>query len=192
MRTAMLAQDEQAKLVASAQIEEWMKGELSSTIRHYIRKYGATFDRKLGLAKEDLENEIRMEIWKGILSYNKSKAKLKTYLNRLIHNRFLTLYARSELGKNNMVDYFADVFATERVCESDKVTYENAESILEQRESVMEGLMGLQSELEFAIVRDLIVGETLTSMEQKHKVPRAVVIAAITKIEKLIQGDTHG
>lgn len=189
MRTAMLGQSQAQNKASSETIEEWIKGELAPTIRFYVRKYGATFDRKLGLTADDLKNEIRVEVWKGLLSYNKSKAKLKTYLNRLIHNRILTLYARSELNKNNMVDYFADVFATERVADHDKVTYENAESILERRETVMEGLMGLGSDLEFAIVRDLMVGENLSAMEKKHQVSRAVVTAAIMKIEKILKGE---
>lgn len=189
----MLGQNNQQKIEASELIEFWMKGELAPTVRYFLRKYGATFERKLGLAKEDLENEIRLEVWKGLLSYNKSKSKMKTYMNRLIKNRVLTLYSRSELGKNNMIDYFADVFATERVSEEDKMTFDNAEAILERRETMMEGLLGLDNDLEFNIVRDLISGENLATMERKYKVTRVELVAVIVKIDKLVRGEEeHG
>lgn len=186
MRTVMLAQSVEQNQVSSGQIEEWMQGELASTIRHFIRKYGGTLERKLGLSKEDLENEIRLEIWKGLLTFDPKKAKLKTYFDRLIKNRFHTLYVRSELGKNNMVDYYADVFGIDRMQESDYITYDTAETFLEHRETVMQGLVDL-TDLEFAIVQDIVAGENLQTMSKKHNVRIPTLIGIIGTIDRLVR-----
>ncbi len=110
-----------------------------------------------------------------------------TYLNTLVRRRFLTLYTRSELPKNNMVDYYPDVFGLEQIPEEQKVTAETASTLLEKRETLMEVITIAENDLEFAIVRDLVVGESLSAMEKKHKVSRAVLVSVIKRIEKIMK-----
>ena len=187
VKEVMKQQTQEQNQVSAETIELWLKGELSATVKHYIRKYGATLEKKLGLSNDDLENEARFEIWKGLLTYNKSKAKLKTYLNKLVHNRFMTLYKKSSLPKNNMVDDYADVFASEPEAESEMVTADNAESLMEKREVIADVLDHLDGDLELAVLRGLLMGDSLSAMSRENNVATPLVVMVVNKIVKLMK-----
>lgn len=183
----MLNQTPEQRRLMSIEIERLMKEDLRSTIAAFVKSYGKTLHQKLGLEKDDLENEIREQVWKGLLTHNpRAGANIKTYLNNLIKNRFLTLYRRSTIKKNNMVNYYADVFATPGIDEDHLMTEENGETVFMQRQVIMHAQAAL-GEADRTIYEDLLLGKNLEEMMKAHGLTRVKLIESITRIDAMIR-----
>jgi DNA-directed RNA polymerase specialized sigma24 family protein len=183
----MLNQSAEENLKASHDIERLLTKDLKDTVKHYVQKYGKTLERKLGLTKDDLLNDMREQIWKGLLTHNPNgRANLKTYLNKLITNRFGVLYKRSTIQKYNTIQYYADVFTTSGIDEESLITEETGETVFERRQIVMQDQARL-SKTDRLIYESLILGRNLEEMTQVHKLPRSMVIRAINRIDTMIR-----
>lgn len=188
----MKSQTTEQNALASGRIEEILNGDLKDTVKYFIGSFGKTFERKLGLTKDDLLNDVREQIWKGLLTHKSDgKANLKTYLNKLIKNRFGVLHKRSTIKKYNSVDYYGDVFATTGIDEERLVTEETGESIFEQRQVIMQELGALSVSDRF-IYADLIMGRSLDEITTLRKLPKIQVIATINKIDVMIKNRVKG
>lgn len=182
----MLSQTREANQSANVRIETLLTGDLKDTIKYHIGKYGKTFERKLGLTRDDLINDMREQIWKGLLTHKSDgKANIKTYLNTLIKNRFGVLLKRSSIKKYSSVDYYGDVFATTGIEDEHLVTEETGETIFEKRQVIMQELELLNTNEKF-IYADLIMGRGIEEMVKLRTLPKVEVIAAINKISALI------
>lgn len=169
-----------------------MAGDLKTTLKYHIGKYGKTFERKLGLTRDDLMNDMREQVWKGILTHSPSGgANLKTWLNKLISNRFLVLLKRSTIQKHNSIDYYGDVFSTTGIDENHLMTEETGETIFEKRQVIMQELESLSHEDKF-IYADLILGRSIDEMVHLRKMQRMQVISAISRIDDLIKTRIKG
>lgn len=164
----------------SKQIEILLQGELADTVAFYIRKYGQTFEEKLGLSEDDLLNDAREQIWKGLLSHNvNGAASIKTFLTFIIANRFKTLARKASLGKYNCVQYYADIFGVAGNDESVMMTEETGEAIYEARQQLAVYLT-LLTEVDREIYTYLLQGYSLAEMVQAHNAAHAE--APITRV----------
>ena len=111
VETLQLNQTEEQKTKLSFQIEAIFQDLLSDHIRVVLIKYGPILNDRLGMNQDDLINEIRVQIWKGLLVYDASKgASMKTYLKKLIANRVSVLLKKAFCKKNRLVDYYSDIY----------------------------------------------------------------------------------
>lgn len=183
----MLKQSAEENRKASIDIERLMKTDLRDTVSTYLSKYSKTLDAKLGLSKEDLKNDIREQIWKGLLTHNpQGRANLKTYLNTLIKNRFGVLFKRSKIKKNNMVQYFAELSNCGSIEDHYMVTEETGETIFMRRQVIMEDQLNLLPQ-DRMIYEDLLLGRNLQEITAAHKLPRSIVIGSINRIDEVIK-----
>jgi RNA polymerase sigma factor (sigma-70 family) len=81
------------------QIESLLAGEMKSVSRFYVGKYHPMLRETLGYTAEDILQEIRIVIWRGIATYNPKMSKLKTYLCNLLRRRFHNLAIRKNRKK---------------------------------------------------------------------------------------------
>lgn len=188
MKTLMQGQTKEQNAVASAEIEKILKTELRDVINYYVGKYGRTLERKLGLRKEDLMNDMREQIWKGLLTHDpKKSAARKSYIYGLIKNRFNTLLERSNKRKYNSVEYFADIWATTGIAREYRETDETPETVFELREAMMRETYSLTA-FERVVYFDLVCGRSLAEMAKRHQVDRVIVISAVNRIDRLLRG----
>lgn len=164
-----------------------MEGELKKTIRTFMRAYGKTLHNKLGLTQDDIMNDVREQVWKGLVMHsNSKKANRHTYLCNIIENRFLTLYKKSTIPKHNAIQYYADVFSVKDIDTRYTETNMTGLSLIEIREEFMEKLM-LLDPAERVVYRCLLVGEGFAEMEKATGLPRTQInklIAAISQKTK--------
>lgn len=178
----MLAQTEEQKQNLSIEIEALLITALKPVISYNMNKFGPLLERKLGLAPEDLLNDIREQVWKGLITWKAGLANKKTYLNNLIEKRFLTLLRRSTLKKHNSLDYYASPQNLETVAEQDSVvTTETGETLYERRQEMMNDLKALTGE-ERTVYQDLLRGCGIADMVAKHAMPRVQVVKIINSI----------
>ncbi len=176
----------------SFDIEHLLTKVVHKQIADYFSEYGATIERKLGLTKDDIINDMREQIWKGLLTHNHKEsakcgqANLKTYLNLLIKNRFLLLYNRSTLKKYNSIDYYSDAFNATGISSEYSETEESGETLLEKRQELMKSLV-LLSQKDRNIFKDLALGYNLSEMVERNKMPITEVIGSIKRIDETIQ-----
>lgn len=164
-----------------------MKTDLRDTVSTYVSKYSKTLDNKLGLTKEDLLNDIREQIWKGLLTHNPDgAANLKTYLNTLIKNRFGVLFKRSKIKKNNMVQYYADLYSSGSIDDEYLITEETGETIFMRRQIIMEDQLNLHPQ-DRLVYEDLLIGRNLEEMAKAHNLPRSRIISSINRIDEVIK-----
>ncbi len=181
----MLSQSAEENQKSSHDIEKLIKIDLKDAIHTYLSRYSRVLDQKLGLTREDLMNDIREQVWKGIITHNPSgKANLKTYLNTLIKNRFGVLFKRSTLKKNNMINYYADVYALDNLEEEHLISEETGETLFIQRQSIMRDL-GALSDFDQTVYQELRQGKTLDEMEQSLCTPRSCITGAIIRIDSM-------
>jgi DNA-directed RNA polymerase specialized sigma24 family protein len=183
----MQSQSATANAKHSVDIEHLIDTELKDTVAYFIGKYGKTCENKLGLTRDDLLNDIREQVWKGLLTHDKDKrANLKTYLNRLIKNRFGVLLTRSTIPKYSNVDYFADVYTSTGIDEEHLITEDTGETVFERRQIIMQDMATLGPQDRW-IYGDLLLGRSLDEMVNAHKLPRVKVIASINRIDDMIK-----
>jgi molybdopterin converting factor small subunit len=188
----MLSQSQQQNAAAGEKIQALLEGELKSTVKYLIAKYGKTFERKLGLSKDDLMNDVREQIWKSLLTHKPSgKANLKTYANNVINNRFKVLLKRSTIPKYNKIDYYGDVFSTAGIDQEHLVTEETGETIFEKRQVILQELDALTDPEKYVYV-DLIQGRGIDEIVTLRKMNRVQVIGTIKKIDLMISARVKG
>lgn len=166
---------------------------MADTIAFHIRKYGATFEEKLGLSQDDLVNDAREQIWKGLLSHDiNGAANLKTFLSFILMNRFRDLARKASLPKYNSVQYYADVFLVSASEEGAMLTEETGESIYEARQQLAIYLT-LLTEVDREIYTYLLQGYSLAEMVQAHNkahpkspVTRVSIIAGINRVQDAV------
>lgn len=171
-----------------------MEGELADTIAFFLRKYGKSLDAKLGMMEDDVLNDVREQIWKGLLSFDKNgAANLKTFLSFLLTNRFRTLARRAGLTKYNCVQYYADIFTSGAVDKSDMITEETGEAIYEARQQLAVYLT-LMTEMDRDIYAYLLQGYSLTEMvadhnkkNPKHLVTRISITMQINRVQEIVK-----
>lgn len=191
-KTLMLNQTPAQNADANLRIEVLLTGELKDTIKYHLGKYGKTFERKLGLTRDDLLNDMREQIWKGLLTHSPSGgANLKTWLNRLISNRFLVLLKRSTIQKHNSVDYYGDVFSTTGIDDETLMTEETGETIFEKRQIIAQEFESLNKE-EKLIYFDMTQGRGLSEMVEKRKMSPLKVTGMINKLSAMIASRIKG
>lgn len=157
-----------------------MQNELKSTIDHNLHKYGVTIERRMGLMRDDLLAEVRECIWKGIVTFKKTgDANFKTYINSCVNNRFKTLARLSQTKKATSLDYYDDVYDSVGVMES--YTLDTGEIAFERKQKFEKYLNAL-SGFERTVLSKMIVGSTLSEIEDKTKAPRSKVIAAVKNV----------
>lgn len=168
----------------SIEISSLMANEMKDTVSTYIHRYKGIISAKLGLYEDDLKNDIQEQIWKGLLTWDPNgKANKKTYLNRLIEKRFMTLLKRTTILKNNSLMYYADVFTSlEGSIDADHTEdRESGETLYQRRQELMKDLEVL-GDIERAIFPDLLQGSRIDEMAADHGLKRQDVIKAINNI----------
>lgn len=183
----MLEQTPDQRAKNSIDIEKLLQNDLKATIESLYSKYGEAFDHKLGMSKDDIINDMRIQIWKGLLNFKPERnVRLKTYLDNLVKNRFNTFRRRASLKKYNSVDYFKNVFNQDGVTQEHFQTEETGETILERRQELMGDLV-LLTDTERKVLSDLILGFTLDEMVKRNALQLREVIACINRIDSRLK-----
>lgn len=168
----------------SIEIKSLMANEMRDTVSAYISRYKGLISMKLGLYEDDLKNDIAEQIWKGLLTWDPNgKANRKTYLNRLIEKRFMTLLKSTTALKNNSLLYYADVFTSLEADISPEHTEdrESGETLYQRRQELLKDLEVLGA-VERAIFPDLLQGSRIDEMATDHGLKRQDIIKAINNI----------
>jgi hypothetical protein len=173
-----------------------MEGILEPTITFHINKYAKNLGEKLGMDEDDLLNDVREQIWKGLLSHDKSKpASEYTYLSFIIANRFKTLAKRSSLPKHNCVQYYADVYSASGIEEEDLIDNTTGEALLEARQQLAIYLSLLNEtdrEIYGFLVHGYSLDEMVTTYNKLHKAPgflpvnRVFITGIINRVQETI------
>lgn len=167
-------------------IEELMQVGLKKIIDQFVGKYADTFNNKLGMTEEDLLNDMREQIWKGLLTWNKAgKTKLSTYLICLIKNRFNTLLDKSTVGMRSRMDYYSDVFSSVIEGSDGSETQDTGEALFLHRQEIMRDRDSLEP-AEREIYMDLLMGYSIAEMMTKHDLSRMEVITSIKSINQRV------
>lgn len=123
-----------------------MKNDLKEFINVNIRKYGTTFKNKLGLSTDDLLADVREQVWKGLVTHNPNmKAKVTTWVYKLIDNRFKLLYRRSRITKFNSIDYYPTWTDCPGLDSVYLTTDETSEDLVSKREAMAHVVAELNS-----------------------------------------------
>ena len=192
IRTLMEQQTVEQNTVSSVEIESILTNEMESTINYFIGKYGSALDRALGMEKDDIVNDMREQIWKGLLTHKVSgTANRKTYMNKLVTNRFNTLLERSRKKKYTSLEYHSDVWETGGGDPEYTETEETPESLLLLREAVMQDCFHM-SDTEQEIYMYLKMGASLREMEKQQSMTRQELIAIIGRIDSLLTRGANG
>lgn len=94
--------------VYSNQIEDMMNELFQDTVKFTLSRYLKILSRHLGMDADDVRSEIRVAVWRALLTYEPLKgASIKTYTKAVIENRMKTLCTRAYRHKNQHVEYFA-------------------------------------------------------------------------------------
>lgn len=166
-------------------ITSFLTVDLKKFIDYNIKRYKKTFENKLGMDEDDIYSDMMFQIWKGIVTHDKTKkANLKTYINTLLNNRFKLLAKKSAAKKFSIITYM-DCVGDNVSGNEDSVYSETGESLLEKREQIMQNIQSLQG-IERDILKDLISGKNMEQMAERNKVPRPVLTTIIKKIDVLI------
>lgn len=192
IKQLMLAQTPAQNAANSVEIERLLRTELKDTIKFWVKKYSNTFLQRLGMSRADIMNDMREQIWKGLLTYDRSKgANVKTYMNHCIENRFKTLADKADTNKFKNLTHYADVYASTGT-EEDYVTHDTPETVFEQRETIMIELSRLALEDERKVYVHLILGDGLDAMEKSTGLPRPVIVGMIKRIDAMLKGGRLG
>jgi DNA-directed RNA polymerase specialized sigma24 family protein len=197
----MLEQTPAQKAALSIEIEQLIAGELKATISHFIRKYEDRLTYKLGIDRDDLMNDIRMQIWKGLISWSPDKkAKRYTYLSSIIEKRFRTLIRQAGTVKFSSISYYADPFTSKarEISEESTTTYESGEELLSRRQEQMQDYCAIDDvepanaeeekarARKLAIYQDLLQGAKISEMTKKHGVSRTEVVRLVNEISQRV------
>lgn len=177
----------------SVQIGSLIAGDLDDTIKFHLNKYSRALGEKLGMDEDDIRSDVREQVWKGLLSHDKTKpASLKTYLSFIISNRFKTLARRTSLKKHNCVQYYADVYSASGIDEADLVENTTGEALLEARQQLAIYL-SLMNELDREVYGFLVQGYSLDEMvhsyNRAHKgtpVTRVFITGVINRVQETV------
>lgn len=181
----MKEQSAEERTQSSLDIEHLLNNVVNKQVADYMDKFGDTIERKLGMTEDDLLNDMREQIWKGLLTHKKSgQANLKTYLNTIIKNRFLLLYNRSTLKKYNSVDYYAAPHGASGIDSEYTETEETGETLMEKRQEFMRNLV-LLSNRDREVLKDLALGYGLDEMVERTGLSRVEVTSSINRIEEM-------
>lgn len=182
----MQAQTPQRKAELSIEIEKLIAGDLKQTIAYHINRYRKSFDRRLGMTEDDILNDIRIQIWKGLITWAPDgRANKKTYLNNLIKKRFSTLHRRTQIEKYSAVEYYADVFSSPARYSMDPdrlETHETGEDLLLRRQEQMRDQEVITDPTHLHIFEDLLKGLSIEEMMSRHKMTRVRVVGAVREI----------
>lgn len=183
----MLKQTPQERISNSVEIERLLQNELKTTIESIYNRNSMVFNHKLGMTKDDILNDMRMQVWKGLLTFKPElKIKLSTYLDNIIKNRFNTFRRRASLKKYNSLDYFKTLISHDGVDQEHFITEETGETILERRQELMKDLVSL-TEKETKVMADLMVGFTLHEMARRNSITTNELVGIINKIDTTIR-----
>lgn len=185
-RNLMLNQSAEQNAASSIRIEQILTTDLKGTISHYLKKYGPLFDKRLGLTRDDILNDMREQIWKALITHDPTKsAGLRTYLSTLVTNRFRVLLRRSSIPKYTCIDYYGDIYESAGIDEETLITDETGETLFERRQTASSIIRELEGTDAWCIFGDLLLGCDLEEMMTRNKMTRVQVTAAILKIDAL-------
>lgn len=179
-------QTEKKRNEFSNKIDSLLKKELKKTVDIIVFKHLSYLENTLGYNKDDLLNDIRVAVWKGLLTYDSSKkVLLTTYLVNIINNMVSTLRTRANSNKNTFLRFYADVHDSD-VAESDLVTEETGELIFERRQECLNDLKALSDEDE-KIYRALAIGDSISKIMDDNGLKRHEAIGKIKNIISRIE-----
>lgn len=84
------------------EIEAVLKDELSYIVNKYIRAYSYAVYDTFGWTPEDLMQNVRVLLWKGLATFSDAaNVKKTTYLNAILRNYFLTVSKKCKSKRNS-------------------------------------------------------------------------------------------
>lgn len=184
----MLSQTREQKDKLNIDIDVLMSTTVKSTIEVFMSRYSKTIGEKLGLDADDLKNDMREQVWKGLITFSKNgKANIRTYLNRLIENRFNLLISKCNIKKYKNIEYFSDIFESGHHTNENFITEETGETLYEKRERFIEFTTRLPHPYK-EIYLDLTQGFSINELGKRHSLSRIETIAAINKLDIFLTG----
>lgn len=184
----MLSQTPEQLAVLNEEIPRIMDTVVKNDIAYWINHCGKKIERRLGLNSDDLVSRIREEVWKALLTHKPGpgQANIKTWVKKLIENRFNALMRQTKLKKYNSTEYFANVFTSGEVDQSQFIGEETGETFFERRHAFAKAL-GALDKSDQALLRALATGEDIKDIMAKTKQKRSEVINRINKMDELLK-----
>lgn len=185
----MLSQTPEQKAELNIKIADIMENLIPSHIESQIAIHGSSIERKLGLTEDDLTSIIREQVWKALLTHTPTGgANIKTWVKKLIDNKFKSLIYQSTIKKYNLIEYGADdaLYSSDSDVLTDENTSERLYELYERRMAYKSKVKGL-SEIDKAIYIDLIDGYGIAELMKRKGLNRTEIIQSIKRIDLIIK-----
>ena len=183
----MVNQTEDQNRKSSEDIERLMRDPLRTHIEVWLANALWLIEGHLGFTADDLHNEIRIEIWKALLSYDPSKSSIKTYCKRVIDNMFVSFLRQCSIPKYRSLEYMDDPDPSNLAAAEARnmVTEDTGETFYQRRQELQRDLMFLD-QVDSRLLQALVEGKTLGEMRKETGKTRVEIIHDLNRIQSLV------
>jgi len=199
------------------EVDRLMGDELDYVVNMYVCKYRNAVRETLGWTKEDLEQEIRVALWKGLATFDKSRAvKVTTYLSATLHNLFANIAKTCKAAKNHGAQLSKEAFLLPSQEPSDPFDAECWSEYIRRFDLLMENLTpGEVYVMRYVLLNDTIerdieglspkvkakpskkpkfttIEDVAISLAIKRSVVVAIVLSIKNKMQRYLEVDGDG
>lgn len=165
-------------------VEHLIKTDMRYIVNRYISQYRLNVADTFGWTREDLLQQIRITMWKGLATFDESKNfKVTTYLSAILFNYFMSLSKKCRSLRNSQSKLYCveNIFDSQAASDDmvdDWVSYTNSLKELMENLSLME-IIVLKLQIE--------AGYGVTTISEKLKLKKPVVIGIIKSVKRKLK-----
>jgi RNA polymerase sigma factor (sigma-70 family) len=174
-------------------VEALIKKEMAYIVNQYIVKYNHAVADTFGWDRDDLLQNIRMAMWKGVATFNPDYGfKIETYLSSILSKTFSNISRQCKTQKHSRTK----LYCPENFYESEEIIFrETGEDWVRYAQSFAVLMGTLNRKEQKVMVRYLIHGETTSEISEKSKIKKTEVVKILKEIKEKIKnfmGGTYG
>jgi len=168
------------------EVERLIRHDLAWLVSKYRREYRSAVRETFGWTTEDLDQEIRIALWKGLATFDRShQVKVTTYLSATLHNLFANITKSCKAKKNQGQRLSRSDFMSPTQEPSDP--FGGGESWMSYAES-FDALMDDLSAAEMYILKYCLLDSwSIERLAKDLAVRRTTIIATILSIQRKMQ-----
>jgi len=184
IRTILNEMSPEQRRNISSQIEVLMKSDMRYVVKSWCSKYQYRAQETFGWAYDDLEQQVRIAMWKGLATFDTSQnVKLTTYLSAVIENHFKSLSKKCRSKRNARTK----LLCVEEVYEDKEIFVEGLDDWLSYSSSVTRVLDQLNQLEKEVLALHLVEGVSINTMVEKLGIKRHVVISVLKSVKLKIK-----
>jgi len=167
-------------------VEHLIQNEMKYIVNKYIYKYRKAVFDTFGWDTDDLLQQVRLVLWKGVATFDTSKkAKIETYCSTMLYYAFLNISKKCKTYKHSL----SKLYCPEEMFESEElIFYETGEDWVRYAQSFKVLMNTLTDNEQKVIVRYLVHGESTIDISKQTKIKKTEVIYILKNIKiKLTQ-----